>query len=305
MSGIIFNIERFAIHDGPGIRTLVFMKGCPLRCLWCSNPEGQKLGPEILFNTDKCNVCAHCIDECTMRLFERTHDERKMLIKRENCNGCGDCIDVCRELGAVALQLAGERVSVKEILSEIEKDRIFYDNSGGGATLSGGEPLMQPEFSLELLKQCREVGLHTAMETSGYAPLQVFKKISSSADLVLFDIKHMDSGLHEEFTGVSNRLILRNAKWLSDSRIPTIVRIPLIPGYNDCRSNLERTAAFISRLNVEKVDLLPYHPFGSSKYKMLGREYRLVGLEPQDKGRMLEVKNIIESTASLDVRIGG
>jgi len=240
-----------------------------------------------------------------MRAFERTHDESKMLIKRDNCNGCGDCVDICRDFGAGALQLAGKRVTVKEILSEIEKDRIFYENSGGGATLSGGEPLMQPEFSLDLLKQCRKARLHTAMETSGYSPLEIFKKISRRVDLVLFDLKHMDSKLHKQFTGVSNKLILRNARWLSGSRIPMIARIPVIPGYNDSRSNLESTASFVSRLNVEEVDLLPYHSFGSSKYRMLGQEYKLEDLKPQDKGRMLEIRHLVESSANLDVQIGG
>lgn len=305
MSGIIFNIERFAIHDGPGIRTLVFLKGCPLRCLWCSNPEGQNREPEILFDAEKCNECGSCIKACGRGIIERIHGAAKLRIKRERCDGCGDCAKACKEFGTDALQIAGRCVSVQETMNEIVKDRIFYENSGGGVTLSGGEPLMQPEFTRSLLVGCKDAGLHTAMETTGFASFDSFRRILKSVDLVLFDIKHMDSGLHKEFTGVTNKLIIRNAERISDLNVPLIARIPVIPGYTDPAQNLERTARFIDKLNVDEVHLLPYHFFGSSKYGRLGREYKLSGLQPPDKNRMQEIKRIIESDSNLKVQIGG
>jgi len=305
VSGIIFNIERFAIHDGPGIRTLVFLKGCPLRCLWCSNPEGQNLEPEILFDAEKCSECGFCVKACSRGLIERTHGAAKLLIERERCNGCGDCAKVCKEFGTGTLQLVGRCVSIQEIMNEIAKDKIFYENSGGGVTLSGGEPLMQPEFTMSLLAECRNAGLHTAIETTGFAPFDSFKRILKFVDLVLFDMKHMDSRLHKKFTGVPNRVIIRTAERISDLKVPLIARIPVIPGYTDSDSNLERTARFIGTLNVGEVHLLPYHSFGSSKYRRLGREYKLSGLQPPDKNRMLEIKRTIESDFDLNVRIGG
>lgn len=305
MSGIIFNIERFAIHDGPGIRTLVFLKGCPLRCLWCSNPDGQNAEPEILFDTDLCNRCGECVDVCPLGIIEKTHGAGKLLIDRAQCSGCGDCVIACAQSGTGALQLIGRHVSVQEVLYEIEKDRVFYENSGGGVTLSGGEPLFQAEFASKILKECKRAGLHTALETSGYAPFGLFKSVLESVDLVLYDIKHMDSELHRKFTGAPNKLVLRNALRLSNLRVRTIARIPIVPGCNDSRSNLERAASFVSELNVEEINLLPYHFFGSSKCRKLGRNYELDRVKPPSREKMLEIKRLFESTVSSKVRIGG
>ena len=305
MLGIIFNIERFAIHDGPGIRTVVFLKGCPLRCIWCANPEGQKAEPEILFDERKCDECGLCIDACSLNSIKKV--DEKILIDREICNVCGNCVNICKKYGTEALSIIGQWVSVQEVLSEVEKDRLFYENSGGGITLSGGEPLSQPRFVLELLKECKKELLHTAIETSGYAPTRIFRRILKFVDLVLLDIKHMDPRLHKRFTGVSNRLIMKNAMQLSDLKVPTILRIPIIPGYNTSQSNLEDTALFIDKLNVDEVNLLPYHTFGVSKYKMLGREYKLNRIKIPDNEYMTAIKKSLESkmTSNIQIRIGG
>jgi len=245
------------------------------------------------------------VNVCPLKAIANTNNPDKLEVDRDKCNGCGQCIEICKEQGTGALQLAGKYVGVKEILSEIEKDRIFYENSGGGVTLSGGEPLLQPVFSLQLLNECQRAGLHTAMETTGYTPFRSFSKILKSLDLVLFDIKHMDSGLHRKLTGVPNKLIIKNATQVSDLKVPMIIRVPLIPGYTDSQSNLECIATFAGKLNVDEIDLLPYHSFGSSKYRRLGRVYMLEGIKPPDKKYLLEIKKFLESSSNLKIRIGG
>ncbi|HHW03892.1 MAG TPA: glycyl-radical enzyme activating protein [Thermoanaerobacterales bacterium] len=267
---MIFDIQRYSIHDGPGIRTIVFLKGCPLRCPWCANPESQKMVPEIMYSEIKCVLCQRCVNACPVNAIKVING--KIHIDRELCNVCGLCWEACLN---EALKVAGKEVTVKEVLSIVEKDRIFYERSGGGVTLSGGEPLMQAEFSAALLAACKKKGLNTAIETSGYQKWELFLPILENTDLVLLDIKMMNTDLHRKIIGVPNNLILDNARKIVELGKDIIVRIPIIPGYNDSIENLRNTAEFAANIGIKEVHLLPYHRLGESKYNQLGRIYNL------------------------------
>ena len=270
----IFNIQPFSIQDGPGIRTTVFFKGCPLRCPWCSNPESQAPYPELLFYDSLCTKCYRCVAACPTKATMIDTDG-SVKINRELCQACGKCVEVCIS-GARAI--SGKVMTVEEVLDVVKKDRLFYLNSGGGVTASGGEPLSQPDFLIEFFKRCQEVGLHTTLDTCGYASWKVMERVLEYVDLVLYDIKHMDSEKHEELIKVDNRLILENAKMLAQKGKPTIIRVPLIPGYNDSEENIEALGKFLVETGLTKVDLYPYHQLGLAKYRNLGREYELGGV---------------------------
>jgi len=301
MKGLIYDIQRFAIHDGPGIRTLVFMKGCPLKCLWCSSPYTQKLSPEILYIQSNCKLCLCCVDECPIKAIKLS-DKEKIEIDRNVCNTCGQCVEVCQNQ---ALKVAGRQITVEELFQEIMKDSPFYRRSKGGVTIGGGEPTMQHEFVREFLKKCKETYVHTAMETCGYVKWENLEKVLDHIDLLYFDIKHMDIRVHKELTGVSNELILENARRASKMR-PIIIRIPLIPGYNDTEENLIKTAKFAAELgdNLLRIELLPYHKFGTGTYEQLGRKYELEGIEPPSEEYVIKLKKLIES-CGIKVQIGG
>jgi pyruvate formate lyase activating enzyme len=300
MKGLIYDIQRFAIHDGPGIRTLVFMLGCPLKCLWCSTPQTQKPSPEILYIEVNCKKCLRCVDECPEKAI--TFSDEKIKIDRKLCNACGQCVDVCPNQ---ALKLVGKQKTVEELYEDIMKDNNFYRRSGGGVTIGGGEATMQQEFVTALLKKCKGMYIHTAMETCGYVKWEELEKILEYIDLLYFDIKHMDSRIHKELTGVPNELILENAKKASKMR-PIIIRIPLIPGYNDSEENLLKTAKFAANLgeNLLRVELLPYHKFGIGTYEQLGRIYELKDVEPASEEYMLKLKKLIES-CGVKAQVGG
>ena len=292
--GRVFNIQRYSLHDGPGIRTVVFLKGCPLHCVWCCNPESIEMKPHITFNKDKCIGDGRCIEVCPTgaRDAEGYHVEI--------CNFCGKCVEVCP---TGALELLGREMSVDEVVEEVEKDRLFYESSGGGATLSGGEVLVQRGFALEILKELRARMLHTAIETTGYAPWKQVKEIAEACDLVLYDLKHMDSKKHKNYTGVPNDLILENAVHLAKEKKDLIFRVPLIGGVNTDMQNIGLLAQFVVRTGVREVHLLPYHRLGESKYAKLGRKYGCEGFTPE-KEEIDEIKAVFESH-NLTVMIGG
>jgi pyruvate formate lyase activating enzyme len=260
-TGIIFDIKRYAVHDGPGIRTTVFLKGCVLACPWCHNPEGKIKNPQFMWKKNKCIQCKTCVNACPNTALSFSGDT--LHIDTTACDFCRICVEHCP---SQALEIVGMNMSVPQVIKEIEKDILFYDQSKGGVTFSGGEPLMQPDFLYNLLKACKTKEIHTAVDTSGYAKLDTFSKISKYTDLFLYDIKMIDNESHIKYTGVSNTHILKNLMWIttqSDSEV--IIRIPIIPGVNDTKKHITDIGEFISSLPVKKVDILLYHKAGISK----------------------------------------
>ena len=267
-TGLVFLIERFAIHDGPGIRVAVFLKGCPLRCAWCHSPESQSPEPELLLKDDRCLVCGTCAPFCGHEAIVETVDG--YTTDRDRCEACGDCTEACPS-GARAI--AGKTWTVPDLLAEIEKDRVFLDRSGGGVTFSGGEPLTQPVFLRDAIVACKAAGLHTAVETSGFGSRPAVDA-AALADLVLFDLKFADDERHRQYTGVSNRTILENFAYLA-SRHPAVrVRVPVVPGVTDSCENLMAIGELARANGVSQIDLLPYHTAGIAKYDRLGRAVR-------------------------------
>lgn len=301
LKGILFNIQRFSLHDGPGIRTVIFFKGCPLKCQWCCNPESIDVSPQIIYNPDRCMKDGRCIKACS----SGARSERGY--SAGNCTLCGACVDACP---SGALELIGKYVSIRDVIEEVEKDRLFYESSGGGVTLSGGDPVFQKEFAVCLLSELKRLDIHTAVETSGYTPWPVIEEIIDAVDLLLYDLKHMDPEKHRRFTGVSNELVLENALkasfkiWSmqgSDKRI--IFRIPLIGGVNSDKKNIESVGAFALKAKVDEVHLLPYHRLGESKYRKLGKEYSFQAFTPGNE-MIEEIMGILESY-NLVVKVGG
>ncbi|MDE8731537.1 glycyl-radical enzyme activating protein [Eubacteriales bacterium DFI.9.88] len=282
--GVIFNIQRFSIHDGEGIRTIVFMKGCPLKCIWCCNPESQNIEPEVLFLRDKCIGCMHCVQICPLEAME---------IDRKSCRQCGSCARVCP---SSAKRLSGRYVTVDEMVKEVEKDRVFYRNSGGGITVSGGEPMMQPEFVAELLRKCHIHDIHTAIETSGFAETEAFLSVIEHVDEVFFDLKHMNSDKHKVLTGVSNEQILKNAAKLPELGKKVTFRIPLIPDCNDEEENIRKTGEFVSALTNENVyiEILPYHRLGEMKFEWLDKIYDLKETKEPPKEQVARYQQILK-----------
>ena len=286
--GLIFNIQRFSIHDGPGIRTVVFFKGCPLRCRWCSNPESWNEYPEIVASDLRCTRCGRCQQVCPVNAI--VVDQTARRLDRAICNLCLKCADVC-PTGALAV--TGRWMTIDDVMQEVAADDLFYQNSGGGVTLSGGEPLLQWEFALDLLKDCKERGFHTAIETSGYADWAVLEQVLQYTDLVLYDIKHMDPAKHREGTGKTNELILENARKAAAKR-RLWVRVPLIPGYNDSEENLQATAGFAREIGAGRVSLLPYHVWGKSKFEKLGRRYTMDDVPLPSNEHVEHCRKIVE-----------
>jgi len=290
--GIVFDVRRYSIHDGPGIRTTVFFKGCPLKCDWCHNPESRAFGQDLIYRPNRCILCDGCLEACPHGAISRQGDV--ILTDREKCCVSGACVLVC---DAEARQLVGRRMSVAQVMEEIEADRAFYDQSGGGVTFSGGEPLAQPAFLFNLLVACKERDLHTALDTSGYASWSVLDKIRPYADLFLYDLKMMDDIRHRRFTGVSNKKILANLSRLSNLGHAIIIRIPVIPGINDDEANLRQTGAFLSALPVRPaVQLLAYHQSGLAKYAGLDLEYRLPAVRPPEPPRLNALAGILQES---------
>jgi len=301
MKGTIFAIKKFAVHDGPGIRSSVFFKGCPLRCQWCHNPEGISSALEIMIFSSRClKGCRDCVGICPRNALHK--GKRGIVLSRGLCNGCGDCVAACP---SEALQMAGRTVTVGEVMDELGKDKPFYNDSGGGVTFSGGEPMLQPHFLRALLAACREQNLHTAVDTCGHAPFAFYEKILPLTDLFLYDLKIMDDGKHLRLTGVSNRLLLRNLKKISPLARHLAIRVPLIPGCNDSAADMAQLADFCASLpGRHPVHLLPYHRGGSGKIKRLGRKDPLADARPPAPAAVQKAREIFLKR-KLTVKIGG
>ncbi len=306
LSAPVFNIQTYSIHDGPGIRVTVFLKGCPLRCLWCANPESNLAKPQLMTYSAKCTGCGACLTICPKGAistdFDRDH-KYVAVTDRTLCIDCGACTAVCPN---AAREMVGKMMTVDEVLEKVMKDKIFMDASGGGITLSGGEMLVYPDFSEALLCRAKELGLHTAVETCSYGPRWKIKQIFKYVDLGLLDIKHMDSAEHSRLTGVANDIILDNIKYIYHVMEKDIaIRVPTVPGYNDSRKNISDTAAFV-RDSLGKnvpIHLLPYHRLGESKNESLGNKAEM-GIEVPSGEHMQELKALVE-TFGIQCRIGG
>lgn len=277
-AGLVLNIMRFSLHDGPGIRTTVFLKGCPLRCRWCHNPESQSREPELLYFEDRCIHCGDCVLACPQNALEQHLNLAPQLLHHPQlCRRCGECVEACP---GAARQLLGRWMTVPEVLTEVLKDEVFYEESGGGITISGGEPLQQSDFVEALLAACKGQGLRTVLDTCGFADPAVLRRLSEHVDLFFYDLKLMNSEKHLRLTGVDNDLILKNLKMLAESGSAVAVRIPVLPGVNDDNENFDALSRFLSPLGIRDIDLLPYHELGNDKYRRLNLSCDMEGVAP-------------------------
>jgi len=298
--GVVFDIKKYAIHDGRGIRTTVFFKGCPLHCQWCHNPEGLAVQPQVVYRRDRCIGCGECVDACPESALTLTASG--VVTDLSKCIRCGACAEACP---AGARELIGREMSVDEVVEEIKKDILFYDQSGGGVTFSGGEPLMQPAFLLGLLDACGELDIHRTVDTAGYADADLILKVADRTDLFLYDLKHMDSELHRRYTGVPNEQILSNLELLAAHGARIHIRIPVIPGINSDDENIERTGSFVSSLpGVHEISLLPYHSAAEGKYGRLDMDYCLRNVMPPSELAVETVAKRLERFG-FQVKTGG
>ena len=298
ITGTIFNIQRFSIHDGPGIRTTVFLKGCPLHCFWCHNPEGLHKAIEIQFDSARCIGCGECVRVC--RQGAQVLNEQGRIYHRELCEVCGACVETCFAEG---LQMVGRDLSVEQVMAEVLLDHAFYTNSGGGVTLSGGEPLLQPDFALAVLAACQAAGIHTALETTTYCSWEILAKTLPLTDLYMVDIKHLDPEKHREATGVPNSRILANIRSLAATGKPVLFRVPVVPGVNDTPEDIGAIASFVHELSVARteghselsVELLAFHRLAEDKYTSLGLEYHAADLEPPTKDHLAALADVVRA----------
>ena len=299
MTGTVFNIQRYSIHDGPGIRTTVFLKGCPLSCTWCHNPEGVEREPELVVLGERCVDCGACIEVCPN---PPVSDERgRRTTDRLSCLRCGACVEVC---APGARKLVGSSMSVESLLDALERDRAFYDQSGGGVTFSGGEPFAQWEYLLECLEQCRERGIRTAVDTSGFVERELLLRAAALTDLFLYDLKLMDDARHRELTGVPLAPVLANLRTLDDAGAAIWIRFPLIPGVTDDMENVKSLGRTVASLRTNRVHVLPFHRTATDKYARLGRPWEHAGIGEQDERKLADVVRALREMG-LDARAGG
>lgn len=303
--GIVFDIQKFSLHDGPGIRTLVLFKGCPLRCVWCCNPESQTSAAQVVLFVRKCirgegYDCRECVDACPRDALDLPIGEPAAIVQ-EQCDACGRCVDACPSGACVQV---GRLTTVDEVFARVNQDEIFYRHSGGGVTLSGGEPAAQPGFAAALAGRCRSAGIHTAMETCGHAPWEAIARILPNLDLVLFDVKHMDPEVHRALTGMGNQLVLDNARRVAATGVELVIRVPVIPGHNDSEANIRATAEFARELSAKALHLLPYHRLGAAKYQRLQLAYRLEELRAPEAA-VMEGLRALAASCGIETQIGG
>jgi pyruvate formate lyase activating enzyme len=298
--GLIFDIRRFSIHDGPGIRTTVFFKGCPLSCWWCHNPESQSPGLELWLRSERCIRCGECAKACPEGAISRQEDA--YITDQAVCTLCGTCLEAC---AAEARQIVGQQMSIAQVTAEVERDIPFFDESGGGVTISGGEPLQQRKFLVSLLRAFKKKDIHTTLDTCGYASWKALQEVQPYVNLFLYDLKLIDDTRHRQFTGVSNRLILQNLQRLVEAGQAVIVRVPIIPGVTDGEDDLHQLGAFMASLSEPpRAELLPYHRAATGKYERLERDYHLREVLPPTAEHMQAVAEILRSY-ELMVQIGG
>jgi len=299
-TGRVFNIQRCSVHDGPGIRTTVFLKGCPLSCSWCHNPEGIDETPVLMISADRCLTCGACSEACPVENGGAVPAGQHW--DRSACIRCGSCVEACP---ADARELVGRDYEVDELVDELERDRVFFDTSGGGVTFSGGEPLAQSEFLIDCLRECRQRGLHTTIDTCGLAPRETLLDVARLGDLVLYDLKHMDPERHRSETGADNRLVLDNLQALSENNLEVWVRVPLIPGFNDDAANIEATGVFLEGLpSRHRVFVLPYHGIANGKRSRLEDVADRPGLHSPGREAIGAVAEAL-TKHNLEVTIGG
>lgn len=308
---LVADIQKFAVNDGPGIRTLVFLKGCPMRCEWCHNPETRSPDPEIYWKNRLCVQCGACLEVCPNQAINppipiekaRLEETAYHKIIRDKCDRCMACVEACRY---EALSIAGSLMSVDEILDEVDKDRLFYENSGGGMTLSGGEPTYHADFSIRLLKSAKSRGLHTCLDTNGFCEWATLTRVAENADIVLYDLKHLDPVMHKKKTGVDNKKILKNLSLLSETGLEIWVRIPVIPGFNDTIDFHTQASEFLSQLpgKISRVDLLPFHNWCQDKYGWLGIDWPMKAIDAMDSS-FLDIPADLYRDKGLYPTIGG
>lgn len=304
-TGTVFNIQQFSVHDGPGIRTIVFLKGCPLRCQWCSNPESQQCHPELALNIHKCigiSQCGHCLEACPYQAIS-ANEEDQPVINRTVCKTCFRCVEACP---TTACSVFGKLKTADEVLKVVDQDGAFYARSGGGITLSGGEPLLQADFALEILKEAKRRRINTAIETSGYAPWADLARCCPYLDTLIYDIKCISEEKHKKHTGQSNKVILANYKKLAQefAHLPILVRTPVIPSFNDTPEDIQAILDFIKKRRNLQYELLSYHRLGQPKYTYLGHEYSLGSITLDDK-KMHKLQELVQKCHLADQKPEG